>query len=83
MPCPYEMAAKVAAATKAADAGVVISVRNCPDEIFSIWSIGTSGRIIEQQLAAEFTSEARLAAHVRGFIDNHLKAFAELAAFGS
>lgn len=74
---PYELLViLVAKDTQAAQAGVVINLDTRGDDsFFTIWAIGTDGRINSHQLDASVTDEARLKAHVEGFIENHLKAF--------
>lgn len=63
-------------ATRAVDAGVVITTRyNTCGMYFDIWTIGTDGRITSERLWVDVTSRERLEAHVRGFIENHLAAF--------
>ena len=67
---------RVAKATQAPQAGVVICTRgNGVDGDFVIWAIGTNGRITSHELCISCTDEARLQAHVEGFIENHVKAF--------
>lgn len=69
----YDTSIRVSLATKAADAGVVISVSG---DRYVIWAFGTDGRITEQSLEVSCTDEDRLTAHVLGFIANHKKAWA-------
>lgn len=71
-----DMANSVSNSTRAADAGVVVTVLLGPDQEFSIWSIGRNGNINEHRLNVSCTDLARLTAHVQGFIENHKKAWA-------
>ena len=71
----------VGQALRAHEAGVVVTVeRSFGETMFVIWAIGTDGKITSHQLNAHCTDEARLTAHVQGFIENHLHAFAAVAA---
>lgn len=72
----HDTAEKVAKATAAHDAGVVIAVERGDVYRYVIWAIGTNGRITDHKLTCSVTDEARLEAHARGFIENHLRAFA-------
>lgn len=76
-----EIAHRVSDATKAPDAGVVVGVQeDNTGTRYVLWSIGTNGRITDHILDVAFTNEERLTAHAIGFIDNHLRAFAGVAA---
>lgn len=63
-------------ATRAADAGVVVTVLHSADPEYSIWAVGPDGRINEHRLNAGCTDLARLTAHVEGFVANHKRAWA-------
>ena len=73
---PYSVIENVSRALRPADHGVVVSVACSPDPSYVIWAIGTDGRITSHTLDISCTDEARLQAHVEGFIENHVKAFA-------
>lgn len=79
---PEAMAHRVDAATGAASAGVVIQVSRAFGDptSFVIWSVKPDGQIGSHTLDARHTDEARLTAHVRGFIENHQRAWARAAA---
>ncbi len=69
---------RVAKATGAPEAGVVISTEtNGRDSFFVIWAIGTDRRITSERLDVSCTGEARLQAHVEGFVANHRAAWAK------
>jgi hypothetical protein len=67
--------AAVAGGANAAS-GVVVQYRDAT-ELYVIWSIGTNGLIQQHELDATVTDEARLTAHVAGFVQNHLAAWAD------
>lgn len=67
---------RVRAATRSADAGVVVELNGRPGyEHFVIWAIDARGRLTDHCLDVSCTDEARLTAHVEGFIANHRAAF--------
>jgi hypothetical protein len=73
----YDTTVRVSKATRAAEVGVVISVRTGNSDLFyEIWAIGVDGLITRNSLDCFCTDEARLTAHVYGFIANHNNAFA-------
>lgn len=81
MTTTHDIANKVATATNAADEGVVVTVEwTGSSENFVIWAMGPGGKITDHRLDAASTSEERLTAHVRGFIENHRAAFAQRTA---
>lgn len=75
---PEAIAAEVAYKLRAFDAGVVVCVSrgfgHSPQ--FVIWAIGPDGQIYGPTLDAHHTDAARLTAHVRGFMENHTRAWA-------
>jgi hypothetical protein len=72
-----ETAQRVSEATAAADAGVVVTVgKDSEADLYILWAIAPSGHITCQRLSIAETSEERLTAHARGFVQNHLAMWA-------
>lgn len=68
-----DIADSVARETEANKAGVVVGTTwNNFELFFVIWSMSKAGPLRTHKLPADQTSPERLAAHVRGFIENHL-----------
>lgn len=77
MQAPEILAHEVSQETKAHEAGVVVTVsRSLRETLYSIWSIGPDGQINGHELNAHTTDKERLLAHVKGFVENHLRAWA-------
>lgn len=75
----HTIAEKVARATNAPQAGVVVTALEGSDPQYVIWSIRRDGALSQHRLSAPCTDEQRLAAHVRGFVSNHLAHWAQRA----
>ena len=72
-----DMMIRVRTATRSADAGVVVELIGRQGyEHFVLWAIDARGRITDHCLDVACTDEARLTAHVEGFIANHRANFA-------
>lgn len=75
---PEALAFDVGQKLSAHKAGVVVTVeRSWGETLFVMWAIGTDGKINSHKLDAHHTDEDRLTAHVSGFIENHIRAWAE------
>ena len=70
----YEMVEAVSKECNAVAHGVVIKIECVRGDTFNfvVWTTRRNRGLISMQLAAECTSQVRLAAHVNGFIENNI-----------
>jgi hypothetical protein len=73
------MAHAAAVATKSSDAGVaIIASYDVRGSQFVIWGAAVCGGTTYHYLDCASTDEARLIAHLAGFVENHLAAWARI-----